>query len=106
MTHSNSLSRYPLNFYLTFRVALVTALLKKRLKFLILFSLLLIQVDKHNLRAEVPTNTTQIIYPVIVVIAALVVSIVGACGFSVLCCFDGEGLFDVPKHIKRGCKVI
>ena len=80
-------------------MTLVTALLKKRLKFLILISLLLIQVDKHNLRAEVPINTTQIIYPVIVVIAALVVSIVGACWLCVLCCFDGEGLFDVPRYI-------
>ena len=38
------LFRYPLNFYKTFRVTIVTALLKKRLKFLILLSLILIQV--------------------------------------------------------------
>ena len=40
----NLVPRYPLNFYKTFRVTIVTALLKKRLKFLILLSLILIQV--------------------------------------------------------------
>ena len=31
--------RYPANFYKTFRVTIITALLKKRLKFLVLLSL-------------------------------------------------------------------
>ena len=40
--------RYPLNFYKTFRVTIVTALLKKRLKFLIFLSLILIQVKNTS----------------------------------------------------------
>ena len=74
-TKSSLLSRYPLNFYMTFRVTIMTALLKKRLKFLILFSLILIQVkSRHkNLKSQLPHF--QILYPVIGVIVALVVSL-------------------------------
>ena len=52
----------------------MTALLKKRLKFLILFSLILIQVkSRHkNLKSQLPHF--QILYPVIGVIVAVVVS--------------------------------
>lgn len=66
-----TLVRYPLNLYKTFRVTIMTALLKKRLKFLILVSLTII----------------QILYPVIAVIVAIVVSVVGWCGACVLCVF-------------------
>jgi len=83
-----TLIRYPLNFYKTFRVTIMTALLKKRLKFLILLSLILI----------------QIIYPVIGVIAALVVSVVGWCGACVACCFTGEGLCTLLGKIPWVCK--
>jgi len=83
-----TLIRYPLNFYKTFRVTIVTALLKKRLKFLILLSLILI----------------QIIYPVIGVIVAIVVSVVGWCGACVACCFSGEGLFTLLGKIPSVCK--
>jgi len=82
-----TLIRYPLNFYKTFRVTIVTALLKKRLKFLIFLSLILI----------------QIIYPVIGVIVAVVVSVVGWCGACVACCFAGEGLFTLLGKIPFVC---
>ena len=62
-----TLVRYPLNFYKTFRVVIMTALLKKRLKFLMLLSLAVI----------------QILYPIIGLIVALVVAVVICCGACV-----------------------
>ena len=84
-----TLVRYPLNLYKTFQVTIMTALLKKRLKFLILVSLTII----------------QILYPVIAVIVAIVVSVVGWCGACVSCVFtldqDICKLFNnMPKLLK------
>ena len=56
---SYPLSRYPLNFYMTFRVTIMTALLKKRLKFLILLSLILIQVKRRHFKGSHPSRKVQ-----------------------------------------------
>jgi len=65
--------RYPVNFYKTFRVTIVTALLKKRLKFLVLLSLAIF----------------QLLYPPIAVIVAVVVGIIFSCGQSVARIYNG-----------------
>ena len=75
LTKLSLLSRYPLNFYMTFRVTIMTALLKKRLKFLILLSLILIQVKRHHFKLKSQLPHFQILYPVIGVIVAVVVSL-------------------------------
>ena len=62
-----TLIRYPANLYKTFRVTILTVVLRKRLKFLILISLFII----------------QLLYPIIGVIVALVGSLVGWCGLCV-----------------------
>ena len=61
---------------MTFRVTIMTALLKKRLKLLILLSLILIQVksQQKNLKLK-QLQHFQILYPVIGVIVAVVVSL-------------------------------
>ena len=60
---------------MTFRVTIMTALLKKRLKFLILLSLILIQVKRRHKNLKSQLQHFQILYPVIGVIVALVVSL-------------------------------
>lgn len=66
--------RYPANFYKTFRVTITTALLKKRLKFLVLISLAIF----------------QLLYPPIAVIVAVLVGIIGWCGYSVAETYEGK----------------
>ena len=66
--------RYPANFYKTFRVTIITALLKRRLKFLVLLSLAIF----------------QLLYPPIAVIVAVLVGIIGWCGFSVAETYNGH----------------
>ena len=61
---------------MTFRVTIMTALLKKRLKFLILLSLILIQVKRRHKKNKLKQLLHfQILYPVIGVIVAVVVSL-------------------------------
>ena len=61
---------------MTFRVTIMTALLKKRLKFLILLSLILIQVKRRHKKTKLKQlQHFQILYPVIGVIVAVVVSL-------------------------------
>jgi len=76
-----TLVRYPLNFYKTFRVVIMTALLKKRLKFLMLLSLAVI----------------QILYPIIGLIVALVVAVVICCGACVACAYTMDNFGSLLK---------
>ena len=82
--------RYPLNLYMTFRVTIMTALLKKRLKLLILLSLTII----------------QLLYPVIAVILAVVVSVCGWCGACVGHIFYGENFFKLLGRLPDFLKVL
>ena len=66
--------RYPANLYKTFRVTILTTLLKKRLKFLVLLSLTII----------------QLLYPAIVVFVVVLAGIIGWCGFSVATTYNGH----------------
>lgn len=66
--------RYPLNFYKTYKVIIINELLGRRLKFLILLSLTIIQLG----------------YPIIAVIAAVPISIVVLCLLFVKHIFEWE----------------
>ena len=65
---------YPANFYKTFKITILTVVLKKRLKLVVLLCLLIL----------------QLLYPLIVVIIAVVGSIIYWCGFSVKGVYDGD----------------
>ena len=66
--------RYPANFYRTFKITILTVVLKKRLKLVVLVCLLIF----------------QLLYPLIVVIIAVIGSIIYWCAYSVKGVYDGD----------------
>lgn len=78
-----TLIRYPRNLYKTLKITVSTNLLKKRLKILILVSLLIV----------------QILYPVIAAIAAVVGSILGWCVACISCVFRSKGIWKLSTEL-------